>query len=106
MEANHTPNEPNTWEQRLTRLESIVLRAELANEEAHEDFRTEDRAMMKAQFALADGNRELRELVNRFVTASIRDHRSLKRRMRETTEKLDALIKVVDGMIQKGGEAH
>jgi len=70
-------------EEALTRLEAIVAKAELANEQAREEFKAEDKRLLTAQILMNGA-------MAKMATA-----------MEETTEKLNALIRTVDGVIRK-----
>ena len=75
---------------RLDRIEEIIERAELANQTAHERFEAEDKRLLTAQI-----------LMNDAMTKMAGSMEKLELKMLETGEKLDALIKVVDGIIRR-----
>ena len=68
---------------RLDRIEEMIERYVIANEAAHDAFNREHKMLLTAQIIMTDNMNKL-EL-----------------KMAETTEKLEALIKVVDGIIQR-----
>ncbi len=67
----------------IARIDDTIERQVLASEAAHERFREEDRSLLRAQVIMHDNMLRL-EL-----------------KMEETTDKLNALITTVDGIIRK-----
>lgn len=69
-------------ESRLDRIEKMIERQVIANEAAHESFRAEHKLLLTAQVLLQESSA------------------ATDLKMRETTEKLDALIKIHDEWIR------
>lgn len=67
---------------RLDRIEEMIERHILANENAHESFRSEHKLLLAAQVVFQE------------------DLNKLETKMQETTEKLDALIKIAGEWIR------
>jgi hypothetical protein len=65
-------------------------RFEAENEAAHERFEDEDKRLLTAQILM---NSALEKMANGMITLELK--------MQETTEKLNALISTVDGIIRK-----
>jgi len=82
---------------RLDRIEQIIERQELANEAAHARFEAEDKRLLTAQILMSDAMTKTNIAIGRVVETM----EKLELKMAETTEKLDALIKVVDGIIRR-----
>ena len=74
---------------RLDRIEEMIERQVLANEAAHERFEAEDKRLLTAQI-----------LMNDAMTKMLGTMEKLETRMLESTEKFDALIHVVDGIVR------
>lgn len=68
---------------RLDRIEELIERSEARNDAAHERFEAEFKHLLTAQILMTDNMNKLEV------------------KMLETTEKLDALIRVVDGIIRR-----
>lgn len=74
---------------RLDRIETLIERAVLANEAAHDRFAAEDKRLLTAQI-----------LMNGAMQKMAEGMASLELKMEETTGKLNALIDTVDGIIR------
>ncbi len=83
---------------RLDRIEEMIERQVLANEAAHERFEAEDKRLLTAQILM----NEAMTKTNKVMTKMIGTMEKLETRMLQSTEKLDALIRVVDGVIRRG----
>jgi hypothetical protein len=101
---------PSNYEERMSWIESIVARAEDANELAHENFRAEDTMILRSQMELNSGMQKLNiamqgmsDAIEQLAKETAKTERVLRRDMRETTGKLNALIAVVDNMISPKG---
>lgn len=118
---------------RLDRIEEMLERSEarnaqqaLENEAAHDIFRKQHQKLLRTQYKMEDTmKRQYRELLTNQVLMSdtltktvetltktveaMRELelmvRKLDLKMLETTEKLDALIRIVDGFIRRPGIA-
>jgi hypothetical protein len=82
---------------RLDRIEAIIERQERANEAAHERFKEEDKRLLTAQILMNAALEKTENAVEKMVSGMI----TLELKMQETTEKLNALIHTVDGIIRK-----
>ena len=89
---------------RLDRIEEMIERSEqriaqhiLANEAAHARFEAEDQRLLTAQILMADAMTKTNVAIEKVV----QNMDKLELKMAETTEKLDALIRVVDGIIRR-----
>lgn len=79
-------------EELIERRERAIERQELANEAAHKRFREEDKRLLTAQILM---NGAMQKMADGMI--------SLELSMKETTEKLNALIATVDGLIPRRG---
>lgn len=70
----------------IARIDEMIERQVLATEEAHQRFREEDKWLLRAQVVMHDSMQRLET------------------KMEETTDKLNALITTVDGLIGKRPE--
>jgi hypothetical protein len=82
---------------RLDRIEAIIERQERKNEAAHERFEEEDKRLLTAQILMNSALEKTNIAVEKMVDGMI----TLELKMQETTEKLNALISTVDGIIRK-----
>jgi hypothetical protein len=89
---------------RLDRIEEMIERSErrnaqqvLANEAAHERFEAEDKRLLTAQILMNDAMTKVAGALAQAVATMDK----LEMKLLETGEKLDALIKVVDGVIRR-----
>jgi hypothetical protein len=112
-------SEPNgQGKSRLDRIEEMIERQERANEAAHERFQAEDQRLLTAQIlmngamqkmllAVEKMGESMERLSERAAASESKQSRfdenmiTLELKMQETTEKLNALIETVDGMILK-----
>ncbi|MGD1071349.1 MAG: hypothetical protein ABSB15_14505 [Bryobacteraceae bacterium] len=112
-------SEPNgQGKSRLDRIEEIIERQERANEAAHLRFEAEDQRLLTAQVLMngalqkmllavekmSEGTERMRESIAASESKQSRFDENmviLEMKMQETTEKLNALIETVDGMIRK-----
>jgi hypothetical protein len=74
----------------IVSIEASIERQERANEVAHERFKEEDKRLLTAQILM---NSAMEKMANGMI--------SLELKMAETTEKLNALISTVDGIIRR-----
>ena len=116
------------YAERMTRVEDTISRMVAANATAHERYEAEDKRLLTAQIFVTDALRKISSAVDRMVEVNTETSLGLDRltlrvdglaqttghlaevmaayaahtdqRFAETTEKLDALIRIVDGMIQ------
>jgi hypothetical protein len=89
---------------RLDRIEEMIERSErrnaqqvLANEAAHERFEAEDKRLLTAQILMNDAMTKVAGALAQAVATMDK----LEMKLLETGERLDALIKVVDGVIRR-----
>jgi len=83
-------------ESRLDRIEEMIERQMLANEAAHERFEAEDKRLLTAQILMNDAMTRMNDAMTRMLATMDK----LEMRMLESTEKLDALIHVVHGIVR------
>ena len=114
---------------RLDRIEEMIERQERANEAAHERFQEEDKRLLTAQILMNGAMQKTNEALDKLMATVERTNESLKKtnesldktdeaakesarkfwkgietlelKMEETTEKLNALIATVDGIIRR-----
>jgi len=84
---------------RLDRIEEMIERQILANEAAHERFEPEDQRLLTSQILMNEAMAKMAVAMEQAEAQM----RLLEVKMLETTEKLDALIRVVDGLIRRPG---
>jgi hypothetical protein len=81
----------------IVTIEASIERQERANEAAHERFEAEDKRLLTAQILMNAALEKTNIAVEKMVDGMI----TLELKMQETTEKLNALISTVDGIIRK-----
>ena len=81
------------------RLDRIERALELLVDD-HVQFREEHKLLLTAQVVLTDRLDSLTGRLDRFVQATTEAQRDGKERMDELTDKLNGLIRVVDGVIR------
>jgi hypothetical protein len=114
---------------RLDRIEEMIERQERANEAAHALFQEDDKRLLTAQILMNGAMQKTNETVGRLMATVEKTNeavdklmvtvektneaaketaqefwkaiKTLELKMEETTEKLDALIETVDGIIRK-----
>jgi hypothetical protein len=78
-------------ESRLDRIERLMQLHVIENHEEHAEFRREHRVLLSAQVVMVDK-----------MTTVLEAMAKLDVKMLETTENLEALIRIVDGIVQRG----
>jgi hypothetical protein len=84
----------------IVSIEASIERQERANEVAHERFKEEDKRLLTAQILMNAALEKTNIAVEKMGDGMI----TLELKMQETTEKLNALISTVDGIIRKSDE--